>query len=95
MTDDRRLNRLRFRAWHRGTKEADLMLGGFVDLAAASLGEADIAWLERLLEESDADILAWITGKASVPAAYDTPLMTRMRRLDYIPGAPQGAERQE
>lgn len=89
MDKDRRLNRLRFRAWHRGTKEADLMLGGFVDHAAAGLSDADIAWLEMLMEENDADIMAWITGAKPVPAAFGTALMARMQRLDYIPTNPQ------
>lgn len=88
MEKDKRLNRLRFRAWHRGTKEADLMLGGFVDCAGAVLDADEIAWLEQLLEESDIDIMAWITGAKPVPAAFDTPLMARMQRLDYIPTNP-------
>ncbi|GAB4137709.1 MAG: succinate dehydrogenase assembly factor 2 [Sphingomonadales bacterium] len=89
MEKDKRLNRLRFRAWHRGTKEADLMLGGFIDRAGQGLDEAAIAWLEQLLEQSDIDIMAWITGAKPVPAAFDTPLMARMQKLDYIPTNPR------
>lgn len=88
MERDRRLNRLRFRAWHRGTKEADLMLGGFIDHAALSFTDADIHWLEGLMEETDVDIMAWITGAQPTPDAFDTPMMARMRRLDYIPTNP-------
>ena len=33
-----------FRAWHRGTREADYMIGGFFDSCAAVWGEDEIAW---------------------------------------------------
>lgn len=81
---DRRRRRLRFRAWHRGTKEADLILGRFVDLHIASMDHDDVDWFERLLEEQDQDILGWITGKDAPPAVFDTPMMAAMRKLDYV-----------
>ena len=68
---DARLKRLRFRAWHRGTREADLLIGGFFDAHGAAWGEAEIAWFERLLEEQDVDIMAWAIGTAAPPAAFD------------------------
>lgn len=85
MTPETRLKRLRFRAWHRGTKEADLMIGGFADRYAAGWGEAEIAWFEALLEEDDVEIMAWAIGTQPAPARFDGPLMAAMRRLDYIP----------
>ena len=84
MTPETRLKRLRFRAWHRGTKEADLLIGGFFDRHAAGWGEAEIGWFEALLEEDDVDIMAWAIGTQQPPARYEGPLMTAMRRLDYI-----------
>ena len=87
MTPETRLKRLRFRAWHRGTKEADLLIGGFTDRYAAGWGEAEIAWFEALLDEDDVDIMAWAIGTCAPPARYEGPLMMAMRRLDYIPVA--------
>jgi antitoxin CptB len=87
MTPETRLKRLRFRAWHRGTKEADLLIGGFCDRHAAGWGEADIAWFEALLEEDDVNILAWAIGTQAPPPRYDGPLMVALRKLDYIPVA--------
>lgn len=86
MPSDRaaRLRRLQFRAWHRGTKEADLMIGGFVDRHLGSLDDADIAWVERLLEENDVDIMAWVLGTVPCPDAYRGPLFDAMQRLDYL-----------
>ena len=46
-----RLARAKFRAWHRGTREADYMIGGFFDRFHAQWGEAEMAWFEALLEE--------------------------------------------
>lgn len=78
------LKRLGFRAWHRGTREADYMIGGFFDRYASSWSDADTLWFERLLEEDDVDIMAWAMGKEPVPAAFDGPLMQTMQKLDYI-----------
>ena len=82
---DQRKRRLHFRAWHRGTREADLLIGGFVDSRLNSFGEADLHWMERLLDEQDVDILAWIMGTAPPPEAFAGPLMDAMRQLDYVP----------
>jgi len=81
---DMRRRRLRFRAWHRGTKEADLMIGSFCDRHAAAWGEAEIAWFERLLEEQDVDIMAWGLGTTDAPAVYHGPLLDAFRRLDFM-----------
>jgi antitoxin CptB len=84
MTPETRLKRLRFRAWHRGTKEADLLIGGFCDRHADGWNEAGIAWFEALLEEDDVDIMAWAIGTRAPPPRYDGPLMVALRKLDYI-----------
>jgi len=81
---DARLKRLRFRAWHRGTKEADLLIGGFFDAHATGWNEAEIAWFERLLEEQDVDIMAWALGTAAAPDAFTGELMRQLKRVNYI-----------
>lgn len=84
MNRETRLKRLAYRAWHRGTMEADLMIGGFVDTYANHWDETQIAWFETLMDEQDADIMAWAIGKQDVPARYAGPMMNAMRRLDSI-----------
>ncbi|WP_114951718.1 succinate dehydrogenase assembly factor 2 [Sphingosinicella terrae] len=79
-----RLKRLRFRAWHRGTREADLLIGGFFDFHHESWTDEDVDWFERLLEEQDVDIMAWAIGTAASPARFDGAMMARLQRLDYI-----------
>lgn len=85
MHRDTRLKRLRFRAWHRGTKEADLFVGGFFDAHAAGWSEAEIDWFEAFLEEQDVDIMGWAMGAQPVPARWDGPMMTMLKALNFVP----------
>jgi antitoxin CptB len=87
--DAQRLNRIRFRAWRRGFREADLILGGFADACAAQLSEADLDRFERLLEQPDHDIYGWILG-AQPPAAFDDDLLARLRAYRPLAGAAGG-----
>ena len=76
--------RARFRAWHRGTREADYMIGGFFDAHAEDWQDADLAWFERLLDEDDVYVMAWALGTQPVPDEFTGPLMERMQKLDYV-----------
>ena len=90
MTDDSitpaeaRLRALRFRAWHRGTREADYMIGGFFDRFHDKWGEAELVWFEKLIDEEDVDILGWALGTLSVPPEYAGAQMEAFQRLDYV-----------
>jgi antitoxin CptB len=79
-----RIARLKFRAWHRGTREADFLIGGFFDRHHRSWGEAEIAWFEDLLEQEDADVMAWAMGTQAVPDRFAGAQMTAMQKLDYV-----------
>jgi antitoxin CptB len=78
MLDDRR-KRLKFRAWRRGFREIDLILGGFVDRHVEDLDEAAIDALEALLNERDMEVYDWIVGRSPAPARHETPLLDRLR----------------
>ena len=73
-----RRRRLKFRCWHRGMKETDLLLGRFADAHVDDLDEAEVAAFEALLETPDQDIFAWIVGGEPVPDEARTPLLTRL-----------------
>jgi antitoxin CptB len=75
---DTRRRRLVFRANHRGTKEADLMIGGFVARHVAGFDEAALDELEALLELPDVDLADWLTGRRAPPEEIATPLFRRM-----------------
>lgn len=79
-----RFSRARFRAWHRGTREADYMIGGFFDRYHAQWSEVDLRWFEALLDEDDVDVMAWALKAQPAPDRYDGPLMQAMQRLDYV-----------
>jgi len=67
-----------FRAWRRGMREADLLLGSFADAEVAGLGEAELEQFESLLTRTDTDILNWIAGRSEIPGEHDTPLLRRV-----------------
>ncbi|MBO6901825.1 MAG: succinate dehydrogenase assembly factor 2 [Rhizobiaceae bacterium] len=74
-----RRRRARFRAWHRGMREADLILGRFADEHIADMNEVRMDEFETLLEVPDGDLLKWMTGELPVPPTYDTPLFRQIR----------------
>ena len=76
---DARRRRLLFRAWHRGIREMDLVLGRFADAQIANLSDAELDEVESWLEIPDQQIFAWVSGQAEVPAAVDTPMFRRLR----------------
>ena len=84
LTFEARRARAKFRAWHRGTREADFMIGGFFDRYGKDWEEPELVWFERLLDEDDVDVMAWALGTQLVPTHFDGPLMELMKRLDYV-----------
>ncbi|MHA1188884.1 MAG: FAD assembly factor SdhE [Alphaproteobacteria bacterium] len=71
---DNRHKRVLFRAWHRGTRELDLLLGGYADRHIATMKDADLAAFETLMDVPDTQLYDWLIGSAPVPANHDTPL---------------------
>ncbi|MBA5776560.1 succinate dehydrogenase assembly factor 2 [Stappia sp. F7233] len=71
---DARRKRILFRAQHRGIKEMDILIGGYVNAHIATMPEADLNEIEALMEIPDQDLLSWMTGSREVPARVNTPL---------------------
>ena len=82
---DERRRRMLFRAWHRGTREMDLLMGRFADAEIAALSEAEMDEFERLSEVPDRDLFAWLVGREETPANYDTGLFRRLRDFHAAP----------
>ncbi|MEP3439829.1 MAG: succinate dehydrogenase assembly factor 2 [Hoeflea sp.] len=80
---DPRRRRILVRAWRRGIREMDLVIGGFADAEIAHLNETELDELELLMAEEDADIFRWVTGEQDVPDQFRTALFERMR--GYVP----------
>ncbi len=77
--DETVVNRVRFRAWRRGFREADLILGPFVDEHARFLTTEQLELLEILLDQPDYDLYAWIIGTEPVPPEFDNAVMAMLR----------------
>ncbi len=82
-----RHRRLLFRAWHRGTKEADLLIGGFVRRHLASFSGPELDDLEALLELPDVDLADWLSGRRPIPPEIASPMLARMVADCGAPGA--------
>jgi antitoxin CptB len=78
------LRKLHFRAHHRGTREADAIVGGFFDAENRNWDADGFAWFERVLEEQDVDIIGWAIGTIPIPPKFAGPMMDAMARLDFV-----------
>ena len=64
--------KLIYRATKRGTKENEIILGGFVKRHGQTLTTAQFQDLDALLDCLDTDIAVWLRDPDTVPEAYDT-----------------------
>lgn len=74
MSLDSRRKRARFRAWHRGMKEMDMLLGGYADAHTQDMTAQDVESFEELMSHLDRDLFKWFTGEGAVPDNVDTPM---------------------
>ncbi len=75
-TKEIRLKRMRMRAWHRGTKEMDMILGGFADAHLLRLSDIELDQLDALMEENDQDLYQWVSGQLPAPDQHAEILKT-------------------
>ncbi|TDX67082.1 succinate dehydrogenase flavin-adding protein (antitoxin of CptAB toxin-antitoxin module) [Methylosinus sp. sav-2] len=75
---DIRRKRIKIRAWRRGMREMDILMGRFVDATVDSLPEAELDDLEALLDAEDDVVFRWLSRAEPVPPRYDTPLFRRI-----------------
>ena len=84
MSPDDELKRLHWRAHHRGTREADMLVGGFFDAHHGDWSPENRNVFAEMLEEQDVDIMAWAHGTEPPPERFQGPMMKALMRLDYI-----------
>jgi antitoxin CptB len=84
MPSDPELKRLAWRAHHRGTREADMLIGGFFDAYHASWSAPERAQFDAMLDSQDVDIMAWAHGTAQPPDRFSGPMIEALKKLDYI-----------
>jgi antitoxin CptB len=78
---DARRRRLLFRAWRRGVREIDLIVGRFADAHIEAFDERALDDFERLIEAPNAELYAWVVDAGSVPPHYDTAVLTALRNF--------------
>ena len=76
-----RRKRLLFRSWHRGTRELDLLLGGFAERYLSTFSNNQLEVYEQLLEFSDLDIYRWITEVKPVPVFAQSEILTLLQNF--------------
>jgi antitoxin CptB len=78
---DARRRKILFRAWHRGMRELDLILGRFAEANIERLSERELTELENLMNVPDDQLLAWLTGEREITPGQDGDLLRRLRTL--------------
>ncbi|MEQ1938559.1 succinate dehydrogenase assembly factor 2 [Mesorhizobium sp. CN5-321] len=73
-----RRKKLRFRSWHRGMREMDLILGPFADSTVDGLTGDELDQYERLLDIPDTEFFQYVTGESPVPKTLECPLLQRI-----------------
>jgi|SRR5690242_20369719 antitoxin CptB len=76
---DERRRKILFRAWRRGIREMDLIMGPFANAHLPAMNDDELAEFERLLDIPDPEIMAWIIGGEEPPREFLTPLFARLR----------------
>ena len=84
---DERRRKLNFRAWRRGFREMDLIMGQFADQHIGAMSEDELQEFERLLATPDWEVYAWIVGNKPVPPNYAGPVLDRLLSFEYDPRA--------
>ena len=76
---DERRKKLLFRAWRRGVRETDLIVGRFADAHIEKLDESSLNDFERRIEVPNADLYAWVSGESDIPSDYDTAVLRQLK----------------
>ncbi len=82
---ERTRKRLHYRAWHRGTKESDLLLGRFADAHLATMTAEQLADFEQVLDRIDPELMDWFTGREPVPANLRSPVLDQLMSFKPAP----------
>lgn len=75
---DVRRRRLLFRAWRRGVREMDLIVGRFADAHIGRLEGSELDDFERLMQAPNASLYAWVSGAEPIPPDYDTSVLRQL-----------------
>jgi antitoxin CptB len=80
-----RRRKLKFRSWHRGMQEMDLIMGRFADACVDAMGPAELDGYEQLMETPDPELFGWVLAEEPPPADVDSPMLQRLRAFHRAP----------
>ena len=80
-----RRKKLKFRAWHRGIKEMDMILGKYADEHLEHMSDEQMDEFSLLLQQPDDEMYKWVSGARQVPAEFDTEIMKTLKSFSMIP----------
>lgn len=83
---DTKIKQLRYRAWRRGFREHDFLMGTYADTKLAEQDDSDVAAFEALLDQADWDVYYWIVGQKPVPERFVSPVMADLQRQSFTVG---------
>ena len=70
-------NKLKYRSWHRGTKEADLFLGRFFDRYVSKMSDKELVLYEKFLNLiDDNDLLYNVKGEKKWDTVFPTKIVS-------------------
>jgi len=81
-----RRRKLKFRSWHRGMREMDLIMGRFADASLDAMAPAELDDYERLMEMPDPELFGWVLADQPPPADIDSAMLRRLRAFHRAPG---------
>ena len=84
-TTENRRKRLRFRSWHRGTKEMDLLMGSFADAHLSGFDSSQLDRYEALLDVPEPVVYDWILGRSAPPADHDHDVTRLLLDFEFRP----------
>jgi antitoxin CptB len=80
---DTRIKQLRYRAWRRGFREHDFLMGTYADTKLAQQDDAGLDAFEALLDQADWDVYYWIVGQKPVPQAFQSAIMLDLQAMKF------------
>ena len=70
-------NKLKYRSWHRGTKEADLFLGRFFDRYVSKMSYKELVLYEKFLNlVDDNDLLYIVKGEKKWDTVFPAKIVS-------------------
>lgn len=78
-----RIKQLRYRAWRRGFREHDFLMGTYADTKLADHDDAGLDAFDALLDQADWDVYYWIVGQKPVPKAFESAIMQDLQAMTF------------